>query len=184
MPATRPDRSLWLPWCRLTRHAGQDLALPERDIEWLRRCGDRRRGSGYISHVRTVIDAALSMCKDLGGAMSKRRRRSRDQPREPAPGSAEVFAWAAQIHRAADLVEEFAAGREMTVREVLAEMPDGPEREELISLLSLPPVATRFGVPMGVVDISPGAPLRSLPGEAMTAPKARRDPATDQADEK
>jgi hypothetical protein len=116
--------------------------------------------------------------------MSKRRKRSRDQHREPAPGSAEVFAWAAQIHRAADLVEEFAAGREMTVREVLAEMPDGPEREELISLLSLPPVAARLGVPMGVVDISPGPTLRSHPGEAMIAPNARRDPATDQAGEK
>jgi hypothetical protein len=167
-----------------SRHGGSDLALPERDIECLRRCGDRRRGSGYINNVRTVIDAALSTCKDLGGAMSKRRKRSRDQPREPAPGSAEVFAWAAQIHRAADLVEEFAAGREMTVREVLAEMPDGPEREELISLLSLPPVAARLGVPMGVVDISPGPTLRSHPGEAMIAPNARRDPATDQAGEK
>ena len=54
---------------------------------------------------------------------------------------AEVFAWVAQLHRAAGQMEEHAAGRDMTVREVLAEMPDGREREELASLLSLPPVA-------------------------------------------
>ena len=108
--------------------------------------------------------------------MSKRRKLPREQRREPAPGPAEVFAWAAQLHRAADLVEEYAAGRDMTVREVLAEMPDGPEREELISLLSLPPVAARFGVPMGVVDISPGPSPRSRPGGAMTARKAVGDP--------
>ena len=57
------------------------------------------------------------------------------------PRPAEVFAWAAQLHRAAGLMEEHAAGRDMTVREVLAEMPDGRAREELASLLSLPPVA-------------------------------------------
>jgi hypothetical protein len=43
----------------------------------------------------------------------------------------------------------------MTVREALAEMPDGPEREKLISLLRLPPVAARLGVPLDVVEISP-----------------------------
>jgi len=43
------------------------------------------------------------------------------------------------------------------VREVLTEMPDGPEREELISLLSLPPVAAALGVPMGAVDLRPRA---------------------------
>ena len=37
--------------------------------------------------------------------MSKRRKLPREQRREPAPGPAEVFAWAAQLHRAADLVE-------------------------------------------------------------------------------
>ena len=89
--------------------------------------------------------------------MSKRRKRPRDQHREPAPDPAEIFAWAAQLHRAADLVEEYAAGRDMTVREVLTEMPDGPEREELISLLSLPPVAAALGVPMGAVDLRPRA---------------------------
>jgi hypothetical protein len=89
--------------------------------------------------------------------MSERRKPPRDQHREPAPGPAEAFAWAAQLHRAADLVEEYAAGRDMTVREVLAEMPDGPEREELISLLSLPPLAARLGLPMGAVDIRPRA---------------------------
>jgi hypothetical protein len=107
--------------------------------------------------------------------MSKRRKRPRDQRREPAPDPAEIFAWAAQLHRAADLVEEHAAGRDMTVREVLAEMPDGPEREELISLLSLPPVAARFGLPIGVIEISPGAPASSRPGEASTR-GAGRDP--------
>src|SRR5689334_6328440 len=116
--------------------------------------------------------------------MSKRRKVPLDQRREPARDPAEVFAWAAQLHRAADLVEEYAAGRDMTVREVLAEMPPGPEREELISLLSLPPVAARLGVPMGVVDISPGSPPSSRPGRAMTARKAGRDPATDRVDEK
>src|SRR5436190_9319350 len=100
--------------------------------------------------------------------MSKRRKRPHDQHREPAPDPAEIFAWAAQFHRAADLVEEYAAGRDMTVREVLAEMPNGPEREELISLLNLPPVAARLGVPMGVVDISPGPPPSSRSGRAMT----------------
>ena len=44
--------------------------------------------------------------------MSKRRKRPRDQHREPAPDPAEIFAWAAQLHRAADLVEEYAAGRD------------------------------------------------------------------------
>lgn len=107
--------------------------------------------------------------------MSKRRKRPRDQRREPAVDAAEVFAWAAQLHRAADLVEEYAAGRDMTVREVLAEMPDGSKREELISLLSLPPVAARFGVPMGVLEISPGAPPSSRPGET-SAREAGRDP--------
>jgi hypothetical protein len=106
--------------------------------------------------------------------MSKRRKRPQDQRREPARDPAEIFAWAAQLHRAADLVEEYAAGRDMTVREVLAEMPNGPEREELISLLSLPPVAARFGVPMGVLEISPGAPS-PRPGEA-SARAAGRDP--------
>jgi hypothetical protein len=108
--------------------------------------------------------------------MGKRRKRPRDQHREPAPDSAEIFAWAAQLHRAADLVEEHAAGRDMTVREVLAEMPNGPEREELISLLSLPPVAARLGVPMGVVDVSPGPSASSRSGEAMSAREAGRDP--------
>jgi hypothetical protein len=61
------------------------------------------------------------------------------------------------LHRAADLVEEYAAGRDMTVREVLAEMPDGPAREELISLLSLPPLAAAWGVPMDAVDLRPRA---------------------------
>ena len=89
--------------------------------------------------------------------MSRRRKLPRDQRREPMPGPAEVFAWAAQLHRAADLVEEYAMGRDMTVREVLTEMPDGPEREELISLLSLPPVAAALGVPMGAVDLRPRA---------------------------
>lgn len=107
--------------------------------------------------------------------MSKRQKRPRDQRREPGPDPAEIFAWAAQLHRAADLVEEYAAGRDMTVREVLAEMPNGPEREELISLLSLPPVAARFGVPMGVVEVSSGSPS-SRPGEAMSAREAGRDP--------
>ena len=100
--------------------------------------------------------------------MSKRRKLPRDQRREPASDPAEIFAWAAQLHRAADLAEEYAAGRDMTVREVLAEMPEGAEREELISLLSLPPVAARFGVPMGVVE-SPRGPC-SRPGEARGAP--------------
>jgi hypothetical protein len=108
--------------------------------------------------------------------MSKRRRLPRDQRRESAPDPAEIFAWAAQLHRAADLVEEYAAGRDMTVREVLAEMPDGAEREELISLLSLPPVAARFGVPMGAIEISPGPPPSSRPGEAMGAREAGHDP--------
>jgi hypothetical protein len=45
----------------------------------------------------------------------------------------------------------------MTVREVLAEMPDGPDREELISLLSLPPLAAALGVPMGAIDLRPRA---------------------------
>lgn len=108
--------------------------------------------------------------------MSKRRKLARDERRELAPDSAEIFAWAAQLHRAADLVEEYAAGRDMTVREALAEMPSGPGREELISLLSLPPVAARLGVPMGVVDISPGAPPSSRSGEAMSAREAGRDP--------
>jgi hypothetical protein len=116
--------------------------------------------------------------------MSKRRKAPRGQRHEPAPDPAETFAWAAQLHQAADLVEEHAAGRDMTVREVLAEMPPGPEREELISLLSLPPVAARFGVPMGVVDISPGPVSGSRPGEAMSARKAGRDPATDRVEEK
>lgn len=107
--------------------------------------------------------------------MNKRRRLPREQRREPAPGPAEIFAWAAQLHRAADLVEEYAAGRDMTVREVLAEMPDGAEREELISLLSLPPVAARFGVPMGAVEISSGPPPSSRPGEAMGARETGRD---------
>jgi hypothetical protein len=107
--------------------------------------------------------------------MSKRRKRSRDQRHEPASDPAEIFAWAAQLHRAADLVEEYAAGRDMTVREVLAEMPDGPERDELISLLSLPPVAARFGVPMGILEISPGAPPSSRSGET-SAHEAGRDP--------
>jgi hypothetical protein len=107
--------------------------------------------------------------------MSKRRKRPRDQRREPAPDPAEIFAWAAQLHRAADLVEEYAAGRDMTVQEVLAEMPDGPEREELISLLSLPPVAARFGVPMGVIEISPGPPQSSRSGEVRSAREADRD---------
>ena len=87
--------------------------------------------------------------------MSKRRKLPRDPRRETAPGPAEVFAWAARLHRAADLVEEYAAGRDMTVREVLAEMPDGPDREELISLLSLPPLAAALGVPMGMIDLWP-----------------------------
>src|SRR5499427_10080708 len=108
--------------------------------------------------------------------MSKRRKLPRDQRREPAPDPAEMFAWAAQLHRAAGLVEEYAAGRDMTVREVLAEMPDGAEREELISLLSLPPVAARFGVPMGAIEISPGPPPSSRDGEAMGAREASRDP--------
>ena len=108
--------------------------------------------------------------------MSERRRLPRDQRREPAPDPAEIFAWAAQLHRAADLVEDYAAGRNMTAREVLAEMPDGAEREELISLLSLPPVAARFGVPMGVIEISPGPPPSSRPGEATGARAAGRDP--------
>jgi hypothetical protein len=85
--------------------------------------------------------------------VSKRRKPPRRPGREPAPGPAEVFAWAAQLHRAADLVEEHAAGRDMTVRQVLAEMPDSPDREELASLLSLPPVAARFGVPMGAAGV-------------------------------
>ena len=108
--------------------------------------------------------------------MSRRRKLPRDQRREPAPDPAEIFAWAAQLHRAADLVEEHAAGRDMTVREVLAEMPDGAEREELISLLSLPPVAARFGVPMGVIEISPGPPPSSRPAGATGAREAGRDP--------
>jgi hypothetical protein len=108
--------------------------------------------------------------------MGKRRKRPRDQHREPAPDPGEVFAWAAQLHRAADLVEAHAAGRDMTVREVLAEMPNGPEREELISLLSLPPVAARLGVPMGVLEISPGTPPSSHSGEPMSAREAGRDP--------
>ena len=108
--------------------------------------------------------------------MSKRRKLPRDQRREPAPDPAEIFAWAAQLHRAADLVEEYAAGRDMTVREVLAEMPDGAEREELISLLSLPPVAARFGVPMGVIEIPPGPPPSPRPGEATGTREAGRDP--------
>lgn len=89
--------------------------------------------------------------------MSILRKSPRGRRRESPPGPADVFAWAAQLHRAADLVEEYAAGRDMTVREVLAEMPDSPERKELISLLALPPVAARLGVPMGVVEISTGA---------------------------
>lgn len=108
--------------------------------------------------------------------MSKHRKAPRGQRHEPAPDPAAIFAWAAQLHRAADLAEEHAAGRDMTMREVLAEMPPGPEREELISLLSLPPVAARFGVPMGVVDISPSQPPSSRPGEAMSAREAGRDP--------
>ena len=108
--------------------------------------------------------------------MSRRRKLPRDQRREPAPDPAEIFAWAAQLHRAADLVEDYAAGRDMTAREVLAEMPDGAEREELISLLSLPPVAARFGVPMGVIEISPDPPPSSRPGEATGARAAGRDP--------
>ena len=108
--------------------------------------------------------------------MSKRRKLPRDQRREPAPDPAEIFAWAAQLHRAADLVEEYAAGRDMTVREVLAEMPGGAEREELISLLSLPPVAARFGVPMGVIEIPPGPPPSPRPGEETGARQAGRDP--------
>ena len=108
--------------------------------------------------------------------MSRRRKLPRDQRREPAPDPAEIFAWAAQLHRAADLVEDYAAGRNMTAREVLAEMPDGAEREELISLLSLPPVAARFGVPSGVIEISPGPPPSSRPGEATGARAAGRDP--------
>ena len=116
--------------------------------------------------------------------MSKHRKIPRDQRHEPAPDPAVIFAWSAQLHRAADLVEEHAAGRDMTVREVLAEMPPGPEREELISLLSLPPVAARLGVPLGLVDISPGPSPSSRPGEAMSARKAGRDPATDRVDEK
>ena len=108
--------------------------------------------------------------------MSRRRKLPRDQRREPAPDPAEIFAWAAQLHRAADLVEDYAAGRNMTAREVLAEMPDGAEREELISLLSLPPVAASFGVPMGVIEISPGPPPSSRPGEATGARAAGRDP--------
>jgi hypothetical protein len=107
--------------------------------------------------------------------MSKRRKRPGDERREPASDPAEIFAWAAQLHRAADLVEEYAAGRDMTVREVLAEMPDGADREELISLLSLPPVAARFGVPMAVLEVSPGPALGSRPGEA-GAREASRDP--------
>ena len=89
--------------------------------------------------------------------MSKRRKLPREQRREPASDPAEIFAWAAQLHRAADLVEEYAMGRDMTVREVLTEMPDGADREELISLLSLPPVAAALGVPMGAVDLRPRA---------------------------
>ena len=108
--------------------------------------------------------------------MSKRHKLPRDQRREPAPDPAEIFAWAAQLHRAADLVEEYAAGRDMTVREVLAEMPDGAEREELISLLSLPPVAAHFGVPIGVIEISPAPPPSSRPGEAIGAREAGSDP--------
>jgi hypothetical protein len=107
--------------------------------------------------------------------MSKRQKLPRDQRREPVPDPAEIFAWAAQLHRAADLVEEYAAGRDMTVLEVLAEMPNGPEREELISLLSLPPVAARFGVPMGVVEISPGPSASPLRGEATSARETGRD---------
>jgi hypothetical protein len=97
--------------------------------------------------------------------MSDRGKSPRGRGDEALPGPAEVFAWAARLHRAADLVEEYAQGREMTVREVLAEMPDGPEREELISLLRLPPVAARLGIPMGVVELSPDrrAPARKEP---------------------
>src|SRR6516164_6766314 len=108
--------------------------------------------------------------------MSKRRKLPREQRREPASDPAEIFAWAAQLHRAADLVEDYAAGRDMTAREVLAEMPDGAEREELISLLSLPPVAARFGVPTGVIEISPGPPPSSHPAGATGAREAGRDP--------
>ena len=93
----------------------------------------------------------------LGALVSSRRKPTRGRCREPLPGPGDLFAWAAQLHRAADLVEEYAAGRDMTVREVLAEMPDSPEREELISLLALPPVAARLGVPMGAVEIPPSA---------------------------
>jgi len=107
--------------------------------------------------------------------MGNKRKRQSDQHQEQATDPGEVFAWAAQLHRAADLVEEHAAGRDMTVREVLAEMPNGPEREELISLLSLPPVAARLGVPMDVIEISPGAPPSSRTGEA-SAREAGRDP--------
>ena len=110
----------------------------------------------------------------LGGTMSKHRKVPRDQRHEPAPDPAEIFAWAAQLHRAADLVEEYAAGRDMTVREVLAEMPSGREREELISLLSLPPVAAFLGVPMGVIEISRGPLPSSRLREAMSARKAGR----------
>jgi hypothetical protein len=102
--------------------------------------------------------------------MSTRRKSPRGRRREPPPEPADLFAWAAQLHRAADLVEEYAAGRDMTVREVLAEMPDSPEREELISLLALPPVAARLGVPMGVVEVSPNAAVL-LPGRKRDDPK-------------
>jgi hypothetical protein len=87
--------------------------------------------------------------------MSKHPKIPRDPHRETAVGPAEVLAWAARLHRAADLMEEYAANRDMTVREVLAEMPDGPDREELITLLSLPPLAAALGVPMGVIDLRP-----------------------------
>jgi hypothetical protein len=104
--------------------------------------------------------------------MSTRRKSPRGGRREPPPEPADLFAWAAQLHRAADLVEEYAAGRDMTVREVLAEMPDSPEREELISLLALPPVAARLGVPMGVVEVSPNTAVL-LPGRKRDDPKDR-----------
>jgi hypothetical protein len=92
------------------------------------------------------------------------RKRPRGLRGAPPPGPGDVFAWAARLHRAADLVEEHSAGRDMTVREVLAEMPDGPQRQELICLLALPPVAARLGVPMGAVEISP-VRRRPHPGE-------------------
>jgi hypothetical protein len=56
---------------------------------------------------------------------------------------ARLTGYAGKLTRAAELIEKHAAGRSIPVSDLVREMPEGPDRDELVSLMPLVASALR-----------------------------------------